>query len=90
MTEDGFADSNPSKRRRTNGSFDAEYRSIPPSLRRRGSDADEKMAPSRSQIEELISNPDCSPYHLVCEKRQSFPASFFRGKRIEVNVKQRM
>jgi hypothetical protein len=81
--EESFADSSPSKRRRTNGSFDAEYRSIPPGLGRRRSDTNEKMAgvpPSRSQIEELISNPDCSPYYLVCEKRLSSPPLSFGVK----------
>lgn len=63
--EDCFSDGNSNKRRRTYGSFDAERRSVPPNLRH---DTDDKRM---VQIRELITQPDCSPYHLVLEKRLS-------------------
>ncbi|KAF8253352.1 Rox3-domain-containing protein [Wilcoxina mikolae CBS 423.85] len=78
--EDSFGESNPhsNKRRRTYGSFDAERRSVPPNLRHIGNSTDGGVvsaSPSMQQIQELISNPDCSPYHLVCQKphERSYP-----------------
>jgi len=76
LVEDSFGDSNPSKRRRTYGSFDAERRSSPASLRCAGDPAtDDRLAasPSMQQIQGLITNSDCSPYHLVCQKSLSPP-----------------
>ena len=69
--DDGFGENIPKKRRRTFGSFDAERRSIPPNLRNKPAGA----PPSTQQIQELIQNADCSPYHLVCQKRLFPPLS---------------
>jgi hypothetical protein len=88
--EDSFGESNPhsNKRRRTYGSFDAERRSVPPNLRHIGNSTDGGVvssSPSMQQIQELISNPDCSPYHLVCQKRLfPFPLlHFFRWIKVK-------
>ncbi|KAI5798092.1 Rox3 mediator complex subunit-domain-containing protein [Pyronema domesticum] len=64
---DDYVDSNPLKRRRTDGSFDAERRPAPPNRpsARNGSD---RASPSMQQIQELISNPSCPPYRLVCSQ----------------------
>ena len=72
--DESFSEENPLKRRRTYGSFDAERRSLPPNLRH-SADADADANEARlAQIHELITQPDCSPYHLVLPKRL-FPFS---------------
>jgi hypothetical protein len=83
--DDSYNEGNPHKRRRTYGSFDAERRSVPPNQRHAGNSTDDKMAssPSMAQIQELIQNADCSPYHLVSEKRL-FPFFFRAEKKIRL------
>ncbi|KAI5817440.1 Rox3 mediator complex subunit-domain-containing protein [Pyronema omphalodes] len=64
---DDYVDSNPLKRRRTDGSFDAERRPAPPNRPSARNDSD-RASPSMQQIQELISNPSCPPYRLVCSQ----------------------
>lgn len=79
MTDISFGELKMHKRRRTSSSFDAGHHTLPPNLRQCSSDTNEKMAnappASMPRIQELLSNPDCSPYYLVCEKthKQSYP-----------------
>jgi hypothetical protein len=72
MTDISFGELKMHKRRRTSSSFDAGHHTLPPNLRQCSSDTNEKMAnappASMPRIQELLSNPDCSPYYLVCEK----------------------
>ncbi|KAI5805933.1 Rox3 mediator complex subunit-domain-containing protein, partial [Geopyxis carbonaria] len=66
-----YTNTSPNKRRRT--SVDSPSQTMPPNLR--SSSEAHGEAPSLPNVEELLANPDVSPYYLVCEKpyTKSYP-----------------
>ncbi|PWW80281.1 Rox3-domain-containing protein [Tuber magnatum] len=69
MMMDEGSDTGSNKRRRTSSSsYDRTSQTMPPALRHRG-DLPDGIPPPIPTEQELLSQPDVSPYHLVCSNR---------------------